>query len=344
MKLGMSYFGNRYKDCAKRHFRHMKEIGVSYIVFTFSENDLAFYEHTMHELFSLAHSMGMEVWADPWGMGGVFGGEAFSAALLASPDDWQVRSDGKSVPHACLNSRRFRNFVKLWIDSVVAGGADYTFWDEPHWYIPGWDASAAKRLGMKAEDMDIKGLWACRCNNCQNLFFQRYGHPMPKEMTEEVSEFRQASAYDFLREMTEYGKVKGIKNAICFLPLDNKQIGIPDADSIASLDSVDVIGSDPYWYIFNRSVDDFVKPVTQRFIELGRKYSKEVHMWFQGYKVPAGRELEMEEAVKKIHELGVRNAAVWAYNGASHMSYLRSDDPEKVNRILEDIFKKFSKK
>ena len=332
MKLGMSYFGNRYVECAQQHLRKMKEMGASYVVFTFSENDFFYYKHTMQELFDIAHQMGLEVWADPWAIGGVFGGEAFSKFLLDNLDVWQVRNDGEKVPHACLNSAKFKEFLKKLVDSIASSKADYIFWDEPHWYIPKWD-------GSKDES-----LWACRCERCRNLFEKEYGYAMPEVANDDVVGFKENSALSFFKEMTKYAKEKGLKNAVCFLPIeDDKTISIP-YEKVASLDTIDVIGSDPYWYIFGKNVDDFVKPVTERMVKIGEKYSKEVQMWFQGYKVPRSREEEMKRAVEAMYSLGVRNVAVWSYNGAGHMSSLRSDNPKKVNDILEEIFKDFSKR
>ncbi len=332
MKMGMSYFGNRYVECAKAHLKNMKEMGASYVVFTFSENDFFYYERTMQELFDAAHQNGLEVWVDPWAIGGIFGGEAFSKFLLDNPDTWQVRNDGVRVPHACLNSEKFKEFLKKLVNSIAASKADYIFWDEPHWYIPQWD-------GVKDDSV-----WACRCEHCQELFKEKYDYDMPTIANDNVVEFKKSSAFSFFKEMSRYTEEKGLKNAVCFLPIENeKDISIP-YEKVASLDTIDTIGSDPYWYIFGRNIDDFVKPVTKRMLEIGRKYSKKVQMWFQGYKVPMNREEEMRKAVETMYELGVRNVAVWSYNGAAHMSYLRSEDPQKVNRVLKEIFSEFAKR
>ncbi len=330
MKLGMSYFGNKYVECAQEHLKHMKEMGASYVVFTFSENDFYYYEHTMHEFFDIAHKIGLEVWVDPWAIGGIFGGEAFSKFLLDNPSEWQVRNDGVSVPHACLNSTKLKDFLKKIVDSVSAGGADYIFWDEPHWYISRWDG------------VEEDSLWACRCEHCQKLFEEKYGYEMPTVLERDVIEFKKNSAFSLFKEMSEYAKRKGLKNAVCFLPIEDEKIMSIPYEKIASLNSIDTIGSDPYWYVFNKKIEDFVEPVTKKMLGIGEKFSKEVQMWIQGYKVPSNREKEMEEAAEIMYRLGVKNIAVWSYNGAAHMSYLRSDNPQKVTEELEKIFKKFA--
>ena len=328
--MGMSYFGNRYVECARNHLKSMKEMGASYVVFTFSENDFFYYERTMQELFDVAHQIGLEVWVDPWAIGGIFGGEAFSKFLLDNPNEWQMRNDNVRVPHVCLNSIKFKEFLKKVVDSIASSNTDYIFWDEPHWYIPQWDG------------VSDDSLWACRCERCKGLFRKKYGYDMPVNINDDIVDFKKDTAFSFFEEMSKYAKGKGLKNAVCFLPIENeKNISVP-YEKVASLSTVDVIGSDPYWYIFGKSVQDFVKPVTERMLEIGKKYSKEVQMWFQGYKVPNGREEEMRKAVDTMYKLGVRNVAVWAYNGATQMSSLRSDNPRKVNEVLEKIFNEFS--
>jgi hypothetical protein len=112
MKTGVSYFGNRIPE----HFvnRDLPDIiahGCTYIVHTFSENDLQHYATSLKSMVTATREAGLEAYIDPWGVGGVFGGEAYSEFLPNNLDAWQTKLDGAPVPMACLNAPLFREFM-----------------------------------------------------------------------------------------------------------------------------------------------------------------------------------------------------------------------------------------
>ncbi|RKX53392.1 MAG: hypothetical protein DRP25_00415, partial [Thermotoga sp.] len=122
MKYGVSYFGNRILKHVEEDMKELKEIGFDVIVHTFSENDHKFYFRTMKDIVKLTRDLGMEVWIDPWGVGGVFGGEAFSNFLIENPSEWQITNRGRAVGSACFNSPKFREYMKRWLEAAVETG------------------------------------------------------------------------------------------------------------------------------------------------------------------------------------------------------------------------------
>ncbi|MCX7765746.1 MAG: hypothetical protein N2246_03455, partial [Candidatus Sumerlaeia bacterium] len=78
MELGVSYFGNRILRYVEQDMRTLARLGCTFVVHTFSENDFYFYRGTMQEIVALSHAAGLTVYLDPWGVGKVFGGEAFT--------------------------------------------------------------------------------------------------------------------------------------------------------------------------------------------------------------------------------------------------------------------------
>jgi hypothetical protein len=76
------------------HFlRDLEEIRghhCTYVVHTFNENDQAFYRETMREFVQATRDAGLKTWVDPWGVGRVFGGEAFSNFTSTNPDAVQI--------------------------------------------------------------------------------------------------------------------------------------------------------------------------------------------------------------------------------------------------------------
>src|SRR5688572_13529408 len=132
METGVSYYGSRILRHVQADLEDIAEHGCTYIVHTFSESDLSSYRGTMAEIVKATHAAGLRAWFDPWGVGGVFGGESPSLYVARFPSHQQVLSTGERVPAACPNRPEFRAMLRLWIDAAIEAGADVLFWDEPH--------------------------------------------------------------------------------------------------------------------------------------------------------------------------------------------------------------------
>ena len=323
MKLGTSYFGNRIlrhvaedmEDLSRKHF--------TYVVHTFSENDFNFYRKTMKEIIKISKDKGLETHIDPWGVGKVFGGEAFSQYISIHPDVCQVLSDGAPAGIACPNNPEFRKFIHEWEDAAVETGADYLFWDEPHFYLPGW-------MGGRPDT------WGCRCEFCKRKFEEQTGSPMPEIETDEVRRFKQSSIRDFLQEMITRGHEKGVKNSLCILPGSTENT---DAlQQLASLEHLDNFGTDPYWYAAKRDVEEYVSDFSRKVKEVCDTLGREGHIWIQGFKVPAGREEEIRRAVTIAVEAGIRNLSVWGYDACSFISWIAPDNPRKTWDVVCEAF------
>lgn len=131
LKLGVSYFGNRYFNHAREDLKKIAR-HCNFVVHTFSETDFYYHRSCLKAIFDYSKKLGLEVWVDPWGVGGVFGGESFSRFLLENRDSWQRLPDGRKVASACLNNQKFRRFLKDWITAAADIGSEVIFWDEPH--------------------------------------------------------------------------------------------------------------------------------------------------------------------------------------------------------------------
>lgn len=323
MRYGVSYFGNRILKHVEKDMKELKEIGFKVIVHTFSENDHKYYSKTMGNIVKLTKNLGMEVWIDPWGVGGVFGGEAFSNFLIENPSEWQITNTGKIVGSACFNSTKFREYMKRWIESAAETGANAVFWDEPHFYI-------LKNFPKE---------WTCRCERCRRKFKEIYGYDMPEEFTEEISNFRNETIKDFFNEVLSYAKKLGMKNVICFLPFESELFGLNDYESIAKIESVDNIGSDPYWIAFKLEMNPFLKETTRKILKLSSKYDRENHIWLQAFRIPRGREEEIIEGARVLKEENVDTVLFWGVFACEHISSIAPDDPEKVWEIVKRIVK-----
>ena len=220
---GCSYFGVRIVRHVRRDMADLAARGYTGVLHTVSENDLAYYRGTMAEIFEASHAEGLTVQVSPWGLGRTFGGEAESRFVAFHPEACQVMDDGRRVAAACLNQPAYRAFCKEWADAVLEMGADSVFWDEPAWVVP-------VHVGV-----DDEARWTCRCDVCA----ERFGGPLPTELTPEARAFREASVVDFLREVVAHVADRGGSNTICLLPATEGTQGISDWDSVAVASGAD---------------------------------------------------------------------------------------------------------
>jgi hypothetical protein len=338
IRTGVSYFGNRNP----RHFRadleEMKSHYCNFIVHTFSENDQLFYKYTLAELIKLSKAAGLEVYVDPWGVLRIFGGEATSDFAFKHRGVCQILNTGETAPGACMNHPRVRDFMLRWIDDAVEIGADVLFWDEPHFFIDWENKKTANER------------WSCWCSYCQEKFKQISGMPLPTfdqlrlnsdaagELADEFIRFREDSIVEFLTMLCNYARSKGVRNAVCLLPHKERRYGVVNWAKVAGILNLDIFGTDPYWLWFEQRVDQFVGDFAREVVQLSRQFYKQPQIWIQNFKIPAGREDEIREALAVAYAEGVRNFAAWSYYGSGYMSYIKSGNPQKVWDTLGEVY------
>ncbi len=284
----------------------------------------------MAAIVKATHAAGLRAWFDPWGVGGVFGGEAPSLYAARYPSHQQELSTGERVAAACPNRPEFRAMLRLWIDAAVEAGADVLFWDEPHFCIPSW-------LDWYTGPADA---WACHCVACQYLYRERYAEELPKVLDASVRIFRQDCLLDFLADMTGYAATKQATNALCLIPAaDDDPDGLPFR-AAASLPHVDIFGTDPYWLFTHLTVEEHVGQQTARVVEICRYLSKPAQIWVHGFGLPEGREEEVATAVEIAAGAGAEYIAAWGYPPSEPSSPRASARPDVVWETLGRVFRR----
>jgi hypothetical protein len=327
MKTCISYFGNRIpRHYAERDLPEIVAAGCTSVLHTFSENDFQFYRGALKEMVEATHQAGLEAYVDPWGVGGVFAGEAFSDFLLRYPECWQVKGDGGRVPLACLNAPEFREFFQQWMDAAIDLGADVLFWDEPRLYQP-------ESLAKAPDD------WSCRCDLCQERFHACYRSRMPEGFSPEVAEFREDSILSFVQGISSYVKSQGVRTALCLLPFQDPEHGVMHWEKVAAIKGLDIVGVTPFYALWKKELEAFVGSFAAKVVDLCRSSGKEAQVWLQAFLVEAGREHELRQAAQVAWRAGVRNIAAWGFQGCAHMSALRCQRPEVVWRVLGETFR-----
>ncbi len=331
---GFSYFGVRNPEYVRMDLRRMKSHGATAVLFTLSEEDVEFYRGTMREMVSLAHKEGLLVYANPWGLGGVFGGESYSKFVAWFPDERQVDATGRPVPAACFNSPVFREFVHTWVKTAADCGVDVAMWDEPHFFMAHWaDESLAKEDNVPT----------CFCRHCQTKFRQQFGFPMPHELTPEVLQFREDSLVEFLTDVSGAANQRGLQNSVCILPPSYElEDGITNPARVAAISSVQILATDPYWEYEDdqATVEKYYRSNGKLILQLAQKYGKEPEMWIKNFKIRAGTEPFVSLATEITARLGIRRIFAWSYLGSAYMSSLQSDNPYLVFDLQGEAFQK----
>jgi len=317
MKVGISYFGNRILDSVAIHLKEIKDLGCEYILHTYSESDIKFYSRTMKEIIALSQNMGFEVHVSAFGLGGVFGGEAFSRFLLDNPNAWQILCNGERISMACINQPAFRTFINKWIETVYDSGADLIAWDQP--FTPTY------------EDKSKNFLWGCCCQFCQKKYKEIYDEKMPLELNENIQDFRRRNLIEFIDYITKSAKKLGLKNSICLAPEATMNMMLLDWKDIGSLKAIDMLNTDLFWYAFKHNFKEMAFVLVQRLKKAVKEFEdKKLQIYLQGFKIPAGRENEIVEAAKYVRLQGLDLMGIWSFRGAEYISMLRSDNPEQA--------------
>jgi hypothetical protein len=74
-------------------------------------------------------------------------------------------------------------------------------------------------------------------------------------------------------------------------------------------------------------------------VDVATKYGKAVQMWIKAYQIEAGRENDLAIAVEESRKAGIDNIFAWSYRGTETLSWLKSDNPDKVAETFRKSLK-----
>lgn len=311
MRLGVSYHGSRRMAHVEGDLDAIAASGASVVVHCVPEDDVVYRPTRIGELVAASHARGLEVLLDPWAVLGLFGGEALSFAMARDPGIRQRLSDGRDVPGACPNHPHTGAWLRRWVDAATASGAEGVLWDEPHLWIPWWDDWTESAADA----------WSCRCDACREAWAEgRHGAPggaFPATLTPELRAFRTRTLLALLDDAMGAVRAAGMRNVLTALPVE------PDApealpwDALAALPALDGIGTDPYWFLHGRPVDEYVGGWTARIASLTRGRDLRSHAWVALFGVPPDRAEELARAVAIAAAAGIDDLFAWSWPGGA---------------------------
>ena len=324
-RLAVAYFGNRYPHHARADLAEIAAMGANTVVHTLAEADGRWNPGTMRTLVAIGRELGLESWVVPWGVGGVFGGEAPSYAVMEHPAACQRDQHGMPLPALCPRQSCFRDVMLTWLDRAAATGAVGCDWDEPHLAL--------------LPNPTAGGRWACRCEDCLAAFLVRHERPMPMTWDEEVAVFQHDLLLETLRWLVANADLHGLKSSIILLP--DEQTASRGWADLARLPGVASLGLTPYWFLAGiaaTEMPDYLRRWCRRLVEAVTGSDTEAMAWIQAFGVPAGREEELERGVAVIREAGIESIAVWAFRACAAMSALTPSNPERVWQSVRRAF------
>jgi hypothetical protein len=326
-RLGLSYFGNRYPHHARNDLQATADTGAVIVDHVMSEMDLRWNPGTIAELVAIGKELGLENWLAPWGLGGAFGGEAASYAVMEAPDQCQRDNDGIHLPALCLNQQAFRDLMIAWLDAAAAAKVDVVTWDEPHLALP--------------PPQQADGRWTCRCTVCQGLFSDQFGRPMPVDWNDDVASFCHQTVSGALEFLIAEAAARNLASAVIFLP--EEALGDHGWREIAGHPHVRYFGVSPYWVLQQvpaGEIEPYLRRWCRRVTAATDGQDVQSLAWVQAFSVPAGRESEIIRGMEIMREEGIDTVCVWSYLACEAMSGLTPDNPQLV---WENVLEGFSK-
>lgn len=311
-ETGVSYYGLSYPEHAEKDFKEMIQHNCNAVILALSEFDIDFWFPNIIEVTKVAKELGLKVYLDTWGIGKWFGGEPPSNFLTNNVKNRQVSAfTDEPLAAACFNTKAFRDyFFGLCQKLTTQVEADGFFWDEPHYALP---KSYASITGGAGDD------WSCRCPVCKKKFEEQYGYEMPRIMTKEVIEFRENSALDILKQAS--GLIKSIRpdsRIVCCVhaTINNYYVkesrGYDNWDKVAGTDVFDVFSTTIINYNLPRS---YFRSITERTLDIARKYGKGSQRWLMGYYNEPEKMEEIKEIVHLYDSMQIESLFAWTYRG-----------------------------
>ncbi len=325
MELGFAWHHSKQPRHARLDFEDMVHNNCNAILIAASENDLEYWYPNLMDIIAEAKDIGLKVYFNFWALGGVFGGEPPSIFLHQNYKFRQITASSKEcVPAACINRPEFVDYLSQRVKRIVQETrVDSIFIDEPHYY-PLFDKSE----------------FTCVCDTCQQKFREMMNKKMPMEYNEDIQYFREKCMLEFLEDMCN--TVKSAKSStevvICTIPTKLLGLGTPDWSKIASLRSLDVFSTDPYYHVFGKD-RQWALDAAQRTVDTAKQYGKKSQLWLQMFRLPAGAEKDVSSLIPIYRDLGVDSIFGWSYL-ANKGTTISSDNPDQLWKLVTDEYKK----
>ena len=143
----------------------------------------------------------------------------------------------------------------------------------------------------------------------------------------------------FLGELAQHARERGLRNSVCLTPTAGNLAAF---SRLAALDSIDDIGTDPY---YRREPDprdpdpeDYVGAWADRVRGVAERHRKTAHVWVQAFHVAEGREERIGRCIEVARAHGVARVGVWGFRACEALD-IRPARPEVAWRVVRDAIR-----
>ena len=140
----------------------------------------------------------------------------------------------------------------------------------------------------------------------------------------------------FLADVTSHARERGLRNSVC---LTSAMPNLPVFPRLAALESVDDIGTDPYYKLEvderDPDPDDYVGVWAQRVRDVAGEHGKTSHVWVQAFHIAGGREDRIARCVGVARARGVTRLGVWGFRACEALD-IRPARPEVAWKVVRD--------
>lgn len=277
----IAYESNRYADVYERHLAEMQECGFTAVCHTVPEIALEFDRPALEAMFRLTRDAGMEVWADPWCLGNLFGLGAYSGFIQKNPNARLMRPNGEYGPYACANNPQFASLVTDWLTFVSDAGATWVLWDEPNFA-------------------------RCYCERCADK-----RAPMLNALTA----FTNRALHLGLNNSV---CLHALAPHECLdVPLPHALACLPAVHDLGI--STYLPYADPQ--LNEAPVRSYTRTWSTLAVDAARAADCSVHLWPQAYSLPAGKENLVRSVVEEAQSCGIEDFAIWSFRGSRGKQY-----------------------
>ncbi len=259
----------------------LRDIGINAIYIGCYENEMRWQAEEFSAFVRHGAVAGFEVCIVPWGYGKVVDPDPAIDSLYVDThrEHLQVDSRGRRCYKACPNNPKFLEWFASEMRTIAWMLEAHGFlWDEPSFYFS-------------------RGVWACRCEYCQRLFYAAENYAMPRDLNEPVREFRRLSIKLFVLAAT--AAIQAVDNRLYSLvmpspSLDTTQDNTGTDDWADLLDSSAVDGIALYvpWQEHQVEPSHAIQELHQLAQARQRGTLKPCHLWLAASPRPQDRTIE----------------------------------------------------
>ncbi|MFQ5809740.1 MAG: hypothetical protein ACE5JM_09000, partial [Armatimonadota bacterium] len=237
---------------------------------------------------------GVECYAVPCGYGGVLTtpSDLRSVFLRLRPGARQIDSRGRPTDRACPNDPEYLDwFAARMADLAELLACDGLLWNEPSFFYS-------------------RGIWACRCVNCQRVYESEYDEEMPAELSYRVLNVRQRSITIFL--LSAAAAIKRVNRrgrslvlAAPGLAHEQLHLGADHVTGLLDSSAVDGVALRVDWPTSYVGMEETVARMARPALMEAEMRGKEVLIWLKSTARPQDRLIETLRFASRLGIPGV---------------------------------------